>query len=202
VRAQHVTVDAVSVARPWCRLHVCVDGRVVVPRADRVLGSRIEIIVHFWRSSSCASSAWLNSVRFDVRDVRSRGREGSDLDIGRVDVYEDEHSLEQILEAMLTVALEPIWRGVGRRRRNDAADVTTTCAGSVANFSRNDEASNCGISERLGDAVLPEVASWVAKFASRDVSHRLSSAALETLAIIAYRQPISRARYRASRRER
>jgi len=31
----------------------------------------------------------------------------------------------------------------------------------------------------------PEVASWVAKFASRDVSHRLSSAALETLAIIA-----------------
>jgi segregation and condensation protein B len=45
----------------------------------------------------------------------------------------------------------------------------------------------------------PDVAEWVAKFANRDVSHRLSSAALETLAIIAYRQPISRAQITALR---
>jgi segregation and condensation protein B len=45
----------------------------------------------------------------------------------------------------------------------------------------------------------PDVAAWVAKFANRDVSHRLSSAALETLAIIAYRQPISRAQITALR---
>ena len=45
----------------------------------------------------------------------------------------------------------------------------------------------------------PEVAAWVAKFANRDVSHRLSSAALETLAIIAYRQPVSRAQISALR---
>jgi len=45
----------------------------------------------------------------------------------------------------------------------------------------------------------PEVAEWVSKFANRDVSHRLSSAALETLAIIAYRQPISRAQITALR---
>ena len=31
------------------------------------------------------------------------------------------------------------------------------------------------------------------RFANRDVSHRLSTAALETLAIVAYRQPVSRA---------
>ena len=37
------------------------------------------------------------------------------------------------------------------------------------------------------------------RFANRDVSHRLSSAALETLAIIAYRQPISRAQITALR---
>ena len=36
------------------------------------------------------------------------------------------------------------------------------------------------------------MAEWVTRFANRDISHRLSSAALETLAIIAYRQPISR----------
>jgi segregation and condensation protein B len=45
----------------------------------------------------------------------------------------------------------------------------------------------------------PDVAEWVAKFANRDVSHRLSSAALETLAIIAYRQPVSRAQITALR---
>ena len=45
----------------------------------------------------------------------------------------------------------------------------------------------------------PDVAAWVVKFANRDVSHRLSSAALETLAIIAYRQPISRAQITALR---
>jgi segregation and condensation protein B len=45
----------------------------------------------------------------------------------------------------------------------------------------------------------PDVATWVAKFANRDVSHRLSSAALESLAIIAYRQPISRAQISALR---
>jgi segregation and condensation protein B len=33
---------------------------------------------------------------------------------------------------------------------------------------------------------------YVERFANRDVSHRLSTAALETLAIVAYRQPVSR----------
>jgi segregation and condensation protein B len=38
----------------------------------------------------------------------------------------------------------------------------------------------------------PDMEEIVGRFANRDVSHRLSSAALETLAIIAYRQPVSR----------
>jgi segregation and condensation protein B len=38
----------------------------------------------------------------------------------------------------------------------------------------------------------PDVAPYVERFANRDVSHRLSTAALETLAIVAYRQPVSR----------
>jgi segregation and condensation protein B len=45
----------------------------------------------------------------------------------------------------------------------------------------------------------PDVSQWVTKFANRDVSHRMSSAALETLAIIAYRQPVSRAQITALR---
>jgi segregation and condensation protein B len=39
----------------------------------------------------------------------------------------------------------------------------------------------------------PDLAPYVERFANREVSHRLSTAALETLAIVAYRQPVSRA---------
>jgi segregation and condensation protein B len=38
----------------------------------------------------------------------------------------------------------------------------------------------------------PDVSPYVERFANRDVSHRLLTAALETLAIVAYRQPVSR----------
>jgi segregation and condensation protein B len=39
----------------------------------------------------------------------------------------------------------------------------------------------------------------VERFANREVSHRLSTAALETLAIVAYRQPVTRAQIAALR---
>ena len=42
-------------------------------------------------------------------------------------------------------------------------------------------------------------ADYVERFANRDVSVRLSTAALETLAIVAYRQPVSRAQVSALR---
>ncbi len=45
----------------------------------------------------------------------------------------------------------------------------------------------------------PEAHDHVQRFANRDVSHRLSTAALETLAIIAYRQPVSRVQIGALR---
>ena len=45
----------------------------------------------------------------------------------------------------------------------------------------------------------PAVAEDVTRFANRDVSHRLSAAALETLAIVAYRQPVSRSQVSALR---
>jgi segregation and condensation protein B len=45
----------------------------------------------------------------------------------------------------------------------------------------------------------PDLAPYVERFANRDVSHRLSTAALETMAIVAYRQPVSRAQISALR---
>ena len=44
-----------------------------------------------------------------------------------------------------------------------------------------------------------DLSPYVERFANRDVSHRLSTAALETLAIVAYRQPVSRSQISALR---
>jgi segregation and condensation protein B len=113
----------------------------------------------------------------------------------------DERSLEQRLEAMLTVALEPVTaEELADIVDEDAEHVRSVLGGLREEFLR----------ERRGFQLVelasgwsmqssPDVAEWVARFANRDVSHRLSSAALETLAIIAYRQPISRAQISALR---
>src|ERR1035441_2772736 len=101
----------------------------------------------------------------------------------------DEFSLAQKLEAMLTVALEPISaEELADVVETDAAEVTATLRRLRGEFF--EERRGFQFAELASGWVMqssPEVASWVAKFASRDVSHRLSSAALETLAIIAYR---------------
>jgi segregation and condensation protein B len=113
----------------------------------------------------------------------------------------DELSLEQKLEAMLTVALEPI-------SAEELADVVEADAAAVIEALR--ALRHEFLEQRRGFQVVelasgwvmqssPDVATWVTKFANRDVSHRLSSAALESLAIIAYRQPVSRAQITALR---
>jgi segregation and condensation protein B len=113
----------------------------------------------------------------------------------------DELSLEQKLEAMLSVALEPI-------SAEELADVVEVDAHDVTFVLRQlrqeflDQRRGFQVMELASGWIMqssPDVAEWVAKFANRDVSHRLSSAALETLAIIAYRQPISRAQITALR---
>jgi segregation and condensation protein B len=113
----------------------------------------------------------------------------------------DEFTLDQKLEAMLTVALEPI-------SAEELADVVDADSELVTQTLRalrqefQDDRRGFQLAELASGWVMqssPDVAAWVAKFANRDVSHRLSSAALETLAIIAYRQPISRAQITALR---
>jgi segregation and condensation protein B len=105
-----------------------------------------------------------------------------------------EFSMEQKLEGMLTVALEPI----SVEELADVLESTAEEVGLVLRKLRDDsllEHRGFVFTELASGWVMqssPEVAEWVTRFANRDVSHRLSSAALETLAIIAYRQPISR----------
>jgi segregation and condensation protein B len=107
----------------------------------------------------------------------------------------DEDSLAQRLEAMLVVALEPA-------SAEELADVADSEAATVTSTLRDLRREY--LEDRRGFTLVelasgwelrsaPDVAEWVTRFANRDVSHRLSSAALETLAIVAYRQPNSRA---------
>ena len=113
----------------------------------------------------------------------------------------DEGSLAQRLEAMLTVALEPI----SAEELADVADVDVAEVAATLRALREEYGSDrrgFRVSELASGWIMhsaPEVAEWVVRFANRDVSHRLSSAALETLAIVAYRQPISRAQIAALR---
>ncbi len=112
-----------------------------------------------------------------------------------------ELSLEQKLEAMLTVALEPISpEELAAVAEVDAADVEAVLRELRSEFA--EQRRGFQLVELASGWVLqsaPDVAPWVVKFANRDVSYRLSSAALETLAIIAYRQPVSRAQITALR---
>jgi segregation and condensation protein B len=113
----------------------------------------------------------------------------------------DDASLEQRLEAMLTVALEPISaEELADVADADAAEVVAVLRGLRQQF--RDERRGFQFAELASGWIMqssPDVAQWVSRFANRDVSHRLSAAALETLAIIAYRQPISRAQITALR---
>ncbi|MEI6710130.1 MAG: SMC-Scp complex subunit ScpB [Actinomycetota bacterium] len=113
----------------------------------------------------------------------------------------DDLSLEETLEALLVVAIEPV-------TAEELADIIEQDVGDVRNvlLALKEEYANCRRGFRLAELASgwvlqssPDVAQWVTKFANRDVSHRMSSAALETLAIIAYRQPISRTQITALR---
>jgi segregation and condensation protein B len=113
----------------------------------------------------------------------------------------DEQSMAQRLEAMMTVALEPISAaeladvlGVGTEEvQRELQRLREEYAQERRGFVLVEVASGWALQSH------PDVAEWVTRFANRDVSHRLSSAALETLAIVAYRQPISRTQISALR---
>lgn len=107
----------------------------------------------------------------------------------------DNQTLRIALEAILTVALEPV----------DAATLADILGESTERVQSLLEVIALDLAERGSGFRVFELASgWrlqtspdavdaVQRFASRDVSTRLSTAALETLAIVAYRQPVTRA---------
>lgn len=109
--------------------------------------------------------------------------------------------LARALEAVLLVAVEPVAPGLLAELVEEPVErVETVCERLALDYS---EARRGFVLVRVAGAYRlqthPDLAPYVERFANRDVSHRLSTAALETLAIVAYRQPVSRAQISALR---
>jgi segregation and condensation protein B len=102
--------------------------------------------------------------------------------------------LARAIEAVLLVAVEPVLPGLLAELLEEPAERVEDTLTVLAN-QYLDERRGFVLARIAGGARLqthPDLAPYVERFANRDVSHRLSTAALETLAIVAYRQPVSR----------
>lgn len=103
-----------------------------------------------------------------------------------------ELSLSALLEGLLFTASEP----VSPAQLASALDVTVTAVEKGLN-TLDEELRNRGLrlqrySGRVQMTTAPEMAEQVEKFLGLEVTTRLSRAALETLAVIAYQQPVTR----------
>lgn len=109
--------------------------------------------------------------------------------------------LRQGLEAILLVAIEPVPPTVLAELLDvTAAEIQACCAELAAAYRA--EGRGFVLAHVAGGyryQTAPEAAGHVERFVNRGVSARLSTAALETLAIVAYRQPVSRAQIAALR---
>jgi segregation and condensation protein B len=113
----------------------------------------------------------------------------------------NDDQLSRAIEAVVMVAVEPVPPGLLAELVEEPAErVEAACARLAAAY--REEQRGFVLARVAGGYRYqshPELAPYVERFANRDVSHRLSTAALETLAIIAYRQPVSRAQIGALR---
>jgi segregation and condensation protein B len=102
--------------------------------------------------------------------------------------------LRRAIEAVLMVAVEPVPTGLLAELLEVPAERIEATLRALAD-SYEESGHGFVLARIAGGARLqthPDQAPYVERFANRDVSPRLSTAALETLAIVAYRQPISR----------
>jgi len=109
--------------------------------------------------------------------------------------------LQCALEAVLTVALEPV---PTKELAETTGEPETTVRETLERIAEDLRGAGRGFvvvelasGWRLQSS--PAAAETVQRFAVREVSTRLSTAALETLAIVAYRQPVSRSQIAALR---
>ena len=113
----------------------------------------------------------------------------------------EEAELGRTIEAILLVAVEPLAPQLLAELLEEPVERVDEA---IDRLARDYQEQDRGfmVARIAGGARFqthPDLAPYVERFANRDVSHRLSTAALETLAIVAYRQPVSRGQISALR---
>jgi segregation and condensation protein B len=102
--------------------------------------------------------------------------------------------LRRAIEAVVMVAIEPVTPGLMAELFEEPAERVDAAARQLGE--RYAHHGHGFVLAKIAGGYRfqthPDQAVYVERFANRDVSHRLSTAALETLAIVAYRQPVSR----------
>jgi segregation and condensation protein B len=108
---------------------------------------------------------------------------------------------ERAVEAVLLAAVEPVPARLLAELLEEPVEVVVAVCQRLAARYRTEQRGFV-LAEVAGGYRLqthPEMAPFVERFARQGLSARLSAAALETLAIVAYKQPISRAQIAALR---
>ena len=114
---------------------------------------------------------------------------------------EVEAEMRRAIEAILMVAIDPVSPGILAQLFEVSVDeIERVCDSMVEQY---EEAKLGFLLVRIGGGYRfqsnPEEAQWVERFGLEGQSRRLTAAAMETLAIVAYKQPISRAQISAIR---
>jgi segregation and condensation protein B len=106
-----------------------------------------------------------------------------------------DEELHRAVEAVILVAVEPVPAGLLAELVEERVDRVEAACEALAEEYRSQGRGFVLVRVAGGYRFQthPDMAPYVERFANREVSHRLSTAALETLAIVAYRQPVSRA---------
>jgi segregation and condensation protein B len=103
-------------------------------------------------------------------------------------------SLKDIIEALIFISLEPLTAEKVKEVLNDfpAAEIDSSLEELLQNYAASEKGIQ--IIQTAGGYVFttrPQFDSWVRRLLKVDRKSRLSSAALETLSVIAYHQPIT-----------
>jgi segregation and condensation protein B len=111
----------------------------------------------------------------------------------------DQHQVESLLESLLFVADEPVAVSqLAKVLEVGVKSIEEALEGLRAEYSqRGLRIQRKG--ERVQIVTAPEAAPYIERFLGLQLSGKLSTAALETLAIIAYQQPVTRAQIEAVR---
>ena len=101
---------------------------------------------------------------------------------------------KSILEALLFVAGEPVTSGsIAKASEIEESEIKKLMAELISEYrERNSGLQIVEIAEGFQMMTSPDLSLWIKRFKNVNQSNKLSQPALETLAIIAYKQPITK----------